>query len=127
MLGHMTILSATQRNSRIVRIVALGLLTMNGTNETRKPVRAMVSEEAVYEMARAAGMTLAEASRRIGRNSSFLASSISLTRTYRKRGTSRPCGMNVDTFAAVAEAMGFRLALVGHGEVIEVMDGRTSR
>lgn len=97
------------------------------TSDERNRIKYMSVEEAVREMANAAGMTLAEASRRMGKNSDYIGCLIRLTRASRRRGASHPCGMKTDTLAAAAHAMGYRLALVGHGEVIEVVSGTTAK
>jgi len=91
---------------------------------TSKKVQAMLPEDAVREMSKVSGVSLSKASQRIGRCSQNISATLREAEATRRRGTNLPCGPKADTLALVARAMGFRLALVGHGTVIEVVSGR---
>lgn len=90
---------------------------------TKARVPRALPEEAVRMMSRISGVTLREASEGMGRSGRNLDTSLREADATRARGTGRPCGLKAETLAAVARVMGFRLALVGHGRVIEVVPG----
>lgn len=91
---------------------------------TSKKVQAMLPEDAVRAMSRVSGVSLSKASLKIGRCSQNISATLREAEATRRRGTNLPCGPKAETLALVARAMGFRLALVGHGTVIEVLPGR---
>jgi hypothetical protein len=87
-------------------------------------VPAMLPEDAVRAMSKISKISLREASERMGSNRRSLDTALRETDATRAKGARLPCGPRADTLAA--RAMGFRLALVGHGTVIEVVPGRRS-
>lgn len=90
---------------------------------TKARVRRELPEGAIRMMSRISGVTLGDASVALGRTSRCLDTALREADATRARGTGRPCGPKAETLAAVARVMGFRLALVGHGRVIEVVPG----
>jgi hypothetical protein len=89
-------------------------------------VPAMLPEDAVRAMSKISKISLREASERMGSNRRSLDTALRETDATRAKGARLPCGPRADTLALAARAMGFRLALVGHGTVIEVVPGRRS-
>jgi hypothetical protein len=92
--------------------------------DTSGRVPAMLPEDAVRAMSKSSGVSLGKASERMGRSRQNLDRMLRTTDATRARGTGRSCGLKAETLALAARAMGFRLALVGHGTVIEVVPGR---
>lgn len=90
---------------------------------TKARVRRELPEGAIRMMSRISGVTLGNASVALGRTIRCLDNALREADATRARGTGRPCGPKAETLAAVARVMGFRLALVGHGHVIEVVPG----
>lgn len=92
--------------------------------DTSGRVPAMLPEDAVRAMSHVSGVSLDEASRRTGRSRQNLRHMLYMADRTRARGNGKSCGLKAETLALTARAMGFRLAIVGHGEVIEVVPGR---
>lgn len=88
-----------------------------------RKIQAMSAEKAIWHMAYEAGVSLETASRMVGRSVSWLGGVVNGATRARAECADKPRGPRVDTLAAVAEAMGYHLALIGHGEVIEVVPG----
>lgn len=91
---------------------------------TNRKVQAMLPEEAVRAMSKVSGISLSKASQKMGRCKQNLSAALREATATREKGNGLPCGPKADTLALAARAMGFRLALVGHGTVIEVVSGR---
>lgn len=91
---------------------------------TSKKVEAMLPEDAVRAMSKVSGVSLSKASESMGRCKQNLSAALREATATREKGNGLPCGPKADTLALAARAMGFRLALVGHGTVIEVVPGR---
>ena len=91
-------------------------------------VQRMTADEAISVMSEESGVSLMRASAMIGmKNRSALGTMLYRTRMMRKEHPTRRHGPMSDTLADTAKAMGFRLCLVGHGRVIEVVSGRKAR
>jgi hypothetical protein len=94
--------------------------------DTSGRVPAMLPEDAVRAMSHVSGVSLGKASERMGRSRQNLDHMLCMADRTRARGSRKSCGLRAETLALAARAMGFRLALVGHGTVIEVVPGRRS-
>lgn len=88
----------------------------------------MTADEAIGVMSAESGVSLMRASVMIGMKSrTSLGTMLYRTRKMRKEHPTRRHGPMSDTLADAAKAMGFRLCLVGHGRVIEVVSDRKVR
>lgn len=104
------------------------MMTRGRVTPLTDKVPRMTADEAIGVMSAESGVSLARASAMIGMKSrTALGTMLYRTRMMRKKHPTRRHGPMSDTLADVAKAMGFRLVLVGHGHVIEVVSERKVR